>query len=395
MVSQTNASEPVQFECVSLPGTEGGFEVAVAEGRVQKITRSRSGNPERLLLPGFADLHMHADRAYARGPGGARSLEDAVEQVEAVKRAATEQDIFERACRLFRRACAHGTTRLRTHVDIDPVVGWKPLRAVARARRQFKGVLDVCIVAFATAHLDPGSDSGRETIAEAVAGEADMVGTVIPFHDDPTASLKAVLDLAEEMGVDADFHIDEKDGSGFFLEQLADACLARKMQGRVTASHCCALATIPSDAAQRTITKVAEARMTVVALPALNLHLQDRGATTPRRRGITLVREMLDAGVPVRFGSDNVGDVFYPYGDADPLEAAFLAGITAHIDDEDALLGGICDGCTRVEEGMEADMVVIGASSLREAIARRPAGRSVLLSGRMAENPNEERSKKL
>ncbi|MDQ3767108.1 MAG: amidohydrolase family protein, partial [Actinomycetota bacterium] len=296
------------------------------------------------------------------------------------------------ACRLFRRACAHGTTRLRTHVDVDPIVGWKPLRAVGRARRRFEDVLDVSIVAFATAHLDPSSRSGRLAVADAVAGEADMIGTVIPFHEDPRASMHAILDLADELGVDADFHIDEKGDSGFFLEELADACLTRNLQGRVTASHCCALATMTPDTAASTIAKLADAGVTVVALPALNLYLQDRGTATPRRRGITLVREMLDAGVPVRFGSDNVGDVFYPYGDADLLEAAFLAGIAAHVDDEDALLGGICDGRAQVEEGIEADLVVIEASSLREAIARRPLGRTVLRKGRVVTHPNEERS---
>lgn len=375
------SSNPERLDCVALPGTEGAFDVAIARGLVQKITPSLRGHPSRLLLPAFADLHVHADRAYAQGPRRAKSLEDAVEQVEAVKRAATEQEIFERSCRLFQRACTHGTIRLRTHVDVDPIVGWRSLRAVSRARRLFSGTLDVSIVAFATAHLDPGSSSGRETLAEAVAGEADMIGTVIPFHDDPTASLNSVLDLAEELGVDADFHIDEKDGSGFFLEELADASLARDLHGRVTASHCCVLATIAPTAAARTIAKVADARMTVIALPALNLYLQDRGNPTPRRRGITLVGEMLDAGVPVRFGSDNIGDVFYPYGDADPLETAFLAGIAAHVDDEEALLRGICDGRSQVEEGMEADLVAIEASSLQEAIARRPAGRTVLRRG--------------
>lgn len=385
------SSEPVRFECVALPGTEGAFDVDIAKGQVHAITPSSSGYAARLLLPAFVDLHLHADRAYAQGPRRAKSLEDAVEQVEAVKRAATEDNIFKRACRLFRRASAQGTTRLRTHVDVDPVVGWKPLRAVARARRHFEEVLDVSIVAFATAHMDPRSSSGRRRIAHAVANEADMIGTVIPFHEDPTASLNAILHMAAELDVRADFHIDEKGGSGFFLEDLAEACLSRNLRGRVTASHCCALATIPPDDAARTIAKIAESRMTVIALPALNLYLQDRGNTTPRRRGITLVREMLDAGVPVRFGSDNIGDVFYPYGDADPLEAAFLASIAAHIDDEDALLRGICDGRARVEEGMEADLVVIEASSWQEAIARRPSPRTVLRRGRTVTFPNEER----
>jgi cytosine deaminase len=386
------SSESERFECVALPGAEGGFDVAIAGGRVQKITPARSRNPVRLLLPAFVDLHMHADRAYAQGPRRARSLEDAVKQVEAVKRAATEQDIFERACKLFGRACAHGTARLRTHVDIDPLVGWKPLRAVARARRRFRELLDVSIVAFATAHLDPSSRSGRLTMTQAVAGEADMVGTVIPFHDDPIASMNATLDLSEDLGVDADFHIDEKVDSGFFLEALADACLTRNLRGRVTASHCCALATVSPHDAARTIDKIADARITVIALPALNLYLQDRGATTPRRRGITLVREMLEAEVPVRFGSDNVGDVFYPYGDADPLETAFLAGITAHVDDEDELLGGICDGRSEVEEGMTADLVAMEASSLHDAIARRPSDRVVLRRGQTVAGRHEERS---
>lgn len=377
----SESPEPVRFECVALPGTTGAFDVGIAGGRIQSITPSNAGTPERLLLPAFVDLHLHADKAYAQGPRAARSLEDAIQQVESVKRAATEGEIFERACRLFRRAMAHGTTRLRTHVDIDPIGGWKPLNAVARARREFKEVLDVSIVAFATAHLDPSSAIGRRTITEAVAGEADMIGTVVQFHDEPTASLNAVLDLATELEVDTDFHIDEKSGPGY-LEELADLCLSRNLHGRVTASHCCSLATIPPEDAARTIAKLAEARMSVIALPALNLHLQDRGSTTPRRRGIAPVREMLDAGVPVRFGSDNVMDVFYPYGDADPLEAAFLASITAHVDDEAALLRGVCDGQSRVETGMVADLVLVEAASWNEAIARRPLPRTVLRRGR-------------
>jgi cytosine/creatinine deaminase len=128
--------------------------------------------------------------------------------------------------------------------------------------------------------------------------------------------------------------------------------------------------------------------MSVIVLPATNLYLQDRGSVTPRQRGLTLVRELLDAGVGVRFGSDNVGDVFYPYGDADPLEAAFLASIGAHLEDEDALLAGICDGRSRLRVGDPADIVVIPASSLRDALARRPGGRTVIRGGRILSGPH-------
>jgi cytosine deaminase len=193
-----------------------------------------------------------------------------------------------------------------------------------------------------------------------------------------------VLDLARAAGVPVDFHLDETvDASEFQLERLADAVAARGMEGRVTASHCCALASVDPQQAARTIAKVAAAGITVIALPALNLFMEDRGSETPRLRGLTLVRELVAEGVPVRIGSDNVRDVFYPYGDADPLEAAWLTALGAHVDDEDVLLSGICAGRARIEEGEPADLVVVEAGSVRDALARRPSDRTVLRAGQV------------
>ena len=149
----------------------------------------------------------------------------------------------------------------------------------------------------------------------------------------------------------------------------------------MTASHCCALASVDEATARRTIERVAAAGITVIANPALNLYLEDRGPVTPRLRGLTLVHELVAAGVPVRFGSDNVQDVFYPYGSADPLEAAWLAALGAHVDDEDVLLAGICGGRTRIEVGDPADLVLVDADSVRDALARRPAARTVVRAG--------------
>ncbi|HET8893230.1 MAG TPA: amidohydrolase family protein, partial [Gaiellaceae bacterium] len=112
-----------------------------------------------------------------------------------------------------------------------------------------------------------------------------------------------------------------------------------------------------------------------------------RGAGTPRLRGVTLIHELLAAGVSVRLGSDNIQDAFYPYGAADPLESAWLAALTAQIDDTDALLAGICDGRTRIEKGDSADLVLIEASSLIDALARRPAGRTVMRAGQLLASP--------
>ncbi|MER3410799.1 MAG: hypothetical protein C4306_12185, partial [Thermoleophilia bacterium] len=250
------------------------------------------------------------------------------------------------------------------------------------ARSEFAGRVDLEIVAFATALLDPATSQGRRRLERAIEAGADLLGAAVGFYSEPRGSLDALLDLAGSLGVEVDVHVDESiDPDSFLLECLADATLERGLEGRVTASHCCSLSAVPVDVAARTVAKVAAAGITVVVLPALNLYLQDRGAATPRLRGLTLVRELHEAGVPVRFGSDNVQDVFFPYGSADPLEAAFLASIAAHVDDEDVLLAGICDGRTRIEAGDPADLVLVEASSVRDALGRRPHGRTVLRAG--------------
>lgn len=366
---------------VVLPGRDGVYELELLDGRIGAI-RSSTAQAGRLALPAFADLHVHADRAFARGPRPPRSLSDAIELVAEIKRGSTEEHMRVRALELLERAHAHGSLRVRTHVDIDALVEERALRGVLAARAELTGRVDVEIVAFATALTDPSTPAGARLLASAVDAGADLIGSVPAFHSDPARSLEATIDLAVALGIDADLHLDETvDPAGFHLEHLADLTLARGLEGRVTASHCCALASVDETTALRTVEKVAAAGITVIALPALNLYLEDRGEPTPRLRGITLVRELVAAGVPVRFGSDNVGDVFYPYGDADPLEAAWLGGLTAHVDDEDVLLAAVCDGRMRIEEGAPADLVLLDANSTRDALARRPDGRTVVRAG--------------
>jgi cytosine deaminase len=360
----------------------------VDSGRVAGLDKAQGGRPEHIALPAFADLHLHADRAYARGPRPATSLADAIEEVQRIRASATHEDIVDRAHRLFERSLSHGTLRVRTHVDVDSVVGERPMRAVAEARADFEHRLEVSIVAFATAKLDPASPEAPARLSAAVRAGADMVGTVIPFHPDPKASIDALLDHAGSLGVPADIHIDETvDPEVIWVDYLAGRCLERGVVAAVSVGHCCSLSSVPRDVAISAIERLAAAQITVIVLPATNLYLQDRGSGTPRRRGLTLVRELIDAGVPVRFASDNVGDVFYPYGDADPLEAAFLGSIAAHVDDEDALLAGVCDGRSRIAVGDPADLVVVPASSVAEALARRPAGRTVIKGGRIVSYP--------
>jgi cytosine deaminase len=369
---------------VALPGVEGVYDLRLANGRIDAIEASRRETAGTIALPAFADLHVHADRAYARGPRPPSSLTDAIALVAEIRRAQREDDVRERASRLLARALGHGSLRIRSHVDVDPLVEERALRGVLAAREAFAGRIGLEIVAFATADLDPASAEGQRRLAAALEAGADLLGAVPAYNSDPRAAVDALLDLAARLGVPVDVHLDEHgDPARLLLEHVVDGTLARGLENRVTVSHTCALATVPDDVVRRTVAKVAAAGITVIVLPALNLYLQDRGAGTPRRRGVTLVQELFEAGVEIRFGSDNVADVFYPYGDADPLEAAFLAALSAQVDDEDVLLAGIAAGRTRLAPGDPADLLLVPARSFREALARRPAGRTVLRAGRV------------
>jgi cytosine deaminase len=365
---------------VALPAREGAWDVTLADGAVATISPA-AGEPSGLLaLPAFHEPHTHADRAFASMPRPPRSLEDAILMSDALRETSTSEQVQLRAATLFGRAVEHGAVSLRTHVDHSPMDGGRrDRRAVRAAADQLGSAATVEIVAFATRELDPVLPESRAALATALEDGADVLGAFVALSADPAASLDALLDLALATGALVDVHLDEHgDPAASWLEHLACATIARGLEGRVTAGHCCALATLDETRASRVAAKVAAAGITVIALPALNLFLQDRGAGTPRRRGLTLVHELLAAGVPVRFGADNVRDPFYPYGDADPLETAWLAGLGAHVDDQATLLAGVCGGRSSIEPGDRHPLVLVPATSLTDALSRRPGDRRVV-----------------
>jgi cytosine deaminase len=365
---------------VALPDRRGAWDIRLAGGRIDSATPAAGPASGLLALPAFHEPHTHADRAFAPIPRPPQSLNDAILMSDELRERSTAEEVEARALRLFERAAAHGAVRLRTHVDHSPMDGGlRDRRAVRAAARRMEGVLDVEIVAFASRELDPVERATRDALVTALEDGADLLGAFVALSADPRASLDALLDLAADTGATVDVHLDEHcDAGASLLEHLADATIARGLEGRVAAGHCCALAMLDAAGARRVVEKVAAAGVTVIALPALNLYLQGRGSGTPRVRGLTLVHELLAAGATVRFGSDNVRDPFYPYGDADPLETAWLTSVAAHVDDPAVLLAGVCAGRCTVEAGDPAELVLVPADSMQDALARRPAGRRVI-----------------
>jgi cytosine deaminase len=371
------------LQSVALGDKAGSFDITLDGDRVSAISPAAgTARPQWLALPSLVNLHAHANRAFSAPAGRSRSLADAVDAARRERASATTAEIRERASQFFRRSIVHGVSRVRTHTDVDPVTGMRAIEGVLAAASEVSTALDVEVVAFANAAADPVLPSTRALLTEAVGRGASLIGAVPALYAAPADSLDAVLDLAVALDVGVDLHLDEHlDVPRALIERVVDAALQRGLAGRVTASHACVLSAMPPDRARRLLERMAEAKITLVVLPELNLYLQGRTAGWPRERGIAPVAEALRAGVAVRFGTDNVRDWFFPFGDGDPLATAYVGAMATHVDAPEELTALICGGRRHIAIGEVADLVLVPASSFDEAIGRHPASRVLVRRG--------------
>lgn len=379
-------------------GIEGERIVKIGKirGRARRVINAKG----MLISPAFIDPHIHLDKCMIGDevrPNISGTLQEAIEIIWERKRRYTVADIVRRAGEVIRTAAMNGTTRMRTHVDVDTISGLKPLKGLLEARRKFKHLMDIQIVAFPQEGIlrDPGTE---ELLYEAMELGADLVGGM-PHHERPYSKAKPHIDIcfevAKRFDADIDMHVDETDDPrSRSLEYLAEKTVAEEYQGRVTAGHTCALAAYPDDYARKVIRKVKQANINMVTNPVTNLVIQGRGDKQPVRRGITRVKELLAAGVNVTFGQDCVNDAFYPFGRADMLEVANITAHTAHLSAPDEIrtvfrmmtynaartLGVLHDyGAV----GKRADLVVIDAVSVKDAIRMQPDRRWVIKGGKI------------
>lgn len=329
---------------VAVWGSDGLRDLAVAGGRfvalpkdAEKISALVLDAGGRIAVPGFVEPHIHLDKALIseRAPFNVSgTLTEAIEILWEIKRNYTVDEIAERASRVLVRAIENGILRLRTHVDVDPIGSTHPAEGLIRARERFRDLIDVQIVAFPQEGIvkSPGTEMLMRDVMKL---GVDVVGGM-PFNEaspaDSRRHIEIVFDIAKEFNADIDMHVDETDDpSARTLEVLAELTIANGWQGRVTAGHTCALASYPRDYADHVIAQLKEAGINMIANPATNLMLQGRLDDYPKRRGVTQVKELLAAGVNVACGQDCVHDTFYPFGQNDPLEIAFLLCHASHM----------------------------------------------------------------
>ncbi|MEU6663122.1 amidohydrolase family protein [Streptomyces sp. NPDC046821] len=346
-----------------------------------------------LVSRAFVEPHYHPDKAYSRGlaPIG---IQDPFARARAIKAGFTVADVTERAARALRLASGNGVTTLRANVDVDSVAELRGLHGVLAAREQVAHLMDVEVVAFPQEGLarDP---QARSLLVEALKSGADLIGgwpNVEEGTQAQQAHVREVFDLAEQFDVDVDIHVDCMiDANEAMLEFVAAETVRRGYQGRVLASHCCGLELYDDADAARVVAAVAEARISVVVVP---LNLVDGGP-----RGLSRPQELMQAGVVVAAGSDNMNDGWYALGTLDPLDRAQMAFLGAGFHDEGSLdtawklvtgqasaaLGGR-DGDITV--GEDADLVLFDAPDRSTVLAAMPGSRTTLKRGHVVSRRN-------
>jgi len=351
----------------------------------------------RVVTPGLVEAHIHLDKALLddRAPSVEGTLDEAIRVTGEAKRGFTVEDIRARARRVLDMAVAHGTTVMRSHVEVDPIIELKALEAVLPLKQEYQPALDLQLCAFAQEGIlqAPGTEA---LLARALREGADLVGGC-PYNDtNAHEHTDIVFKLAREFDVDADFHVDFFDEPrNLHVEYIAEQTIRHGWQGRVAVGHLTEIAALPPDEQDRVIAAVRAARLGVIMLPATDLYLMGRNDVGSVRRGLAPARRLLAAGVPVAAATNNVRNAFTPVGSADPTLVGFLVTVGCHMgtpsDLRDALAMLTHHPATilRVENyglgvGCWADLVVWETDRAENIVATVAPRRLVVKRGRVS-----------
>jgi cytosine deaminase len=258
-------------------------------------------------------------------------LQEAIENVAAAKLAFTVDDIYARGRRTLEKAIVQGTTRMRTHVEVDPRIGLKGLHAVQRLKRDFAWAVDLEICVFPQEGLlnDPGTE---ERLVEACETGADLIGGCPYTDSDPHGQITKIFDLAKRYDFDIDFHLDfDLDPSWMHLDEVCRQAETRGWGGRVAIGHVTKLSALDRAALEAVGRKLANAGVALTVLPATDLFLMGRGAEHSVPRGVAPAHRLLGQGVICSLATNNVLNPFTPFGDCSLLRMANLYANVAQL----------------------------------------------------------------
>ncbi len=313
-------------------------DIGVAGGRIIAVEPAITADAAiedvggRLVLPGFVDSHIHLDKACLLDRCGHDhgDLGAAIRAVAAAKRYFTEEDVYARGARVLEQAVVQGTTRIRTHVEVDPRVGLRSFQAIRRLKRDYAWAVDLSICVFPQEGLtnDPGTE---ELLVQALEIGADALGGC-PYTDtDPDEQIARLFVLARRFDLDLDFHLDfDLDPSWTHLEEIARQTDVNAWGGRVAIGHATKLSAMTPARRDAMARRLAATGIAVTVLPATDLYLMGRGHDRDVPRGVTPAHILAGQGVTCSIATNNVLNPFTPFGDCSLLRMANLYANVAH-----------------------------------------------------------------
>ncbi len=392
---------------VRLPWRDGLWQIDIHEGRIAAISPQTHSTPAAdsldaeggLALPPFIEPHIHLDTTQTAGEpawNASGTLFEGIERWAERKALLSHDDVKTRARQTLKWQIANGIQHVRTHVDVsDPTL--TALRAMLEVKAEMSPWVDIQIVAFPQEGILSYPD-GEALLEEALRLGADVVGAIPHFEftrEYGVESLHKTFALAQKYQRMVDVHCDEiDDEQSRFVETVAALALREKMGARVTASHTTAMHSYNGAYTSRLFRLLKLSEINFVANPLVNIHLQGRFDSYPKRRGITRVKEMLEADINVCFGHDDVFDPWYPLGTANMLQVLHMGLHVCQLMGYSQLDEGIrliTDNSAKtlqltdygIKTGNSANLIILPAENGFDALRRQVPTRYSMRQGRV------------
>jgi len=363
-------------------------DIGIAKGRIAAIAPDLpEGAPEtrldgRLVVPGFIETHIHLDKSCLLGRCQCEkgTLDEAVAAVAAAKREFTHDDVYRRASTTLEKAIKNGTTRMRTHVEVDPRVGLTSLHALLQLKKDYAFAIDLQLCAFPQEGLldDPGCE---EVMVAALEAGADVVGGAPYMDRDSHGQIARIFALAQRFDLDIDFHLDfSLDAAHLDALEVCRLADATGWGGRVAVGHVTKFSAMPRAELDALSRRLASSGVAVTTLPSTDLFLIGRDHEYNVPRGVAPVHRMAAQGVNCSISTNNVLNPFTPFGDCSLIRMANLYANVTQVSrpaDLELCLAMITERPARMMNlrdygllpGNPADIVVLDCANEASAIA--------------------------
>jgi len=392
----------------TLRGKTGLWNIVIEDGKFEQITQAEIETTDReiidaagsLVLPPFIDPHIHLDTTLTAGEpdwNHSGTLFEGIQRWSERKETLTFEDVKTRAKTALKWQIAQGIQHVRTHVDVtDPTL--IALKAMLEVKEEMSPYVDLQLVAFPQEGI-LSYPNGAELMEESLKMGADAVGGIPHFEftrEYGVDSMKIAFDLAEKYDRLVDIHCDEiDDEQSRFVEVVAKEAYERGLGARTTASHTTAMGSYNDAYTYKLFRLLKMSDINFVSNPLVNIHLQGRFDTYPKRRGLTRVKELLEAGLNVCFGHDDIFDPWYPLGTGNMLQvlhmgihASQLMGYEQIVDSIDLITANSArtlniEDRYGIEEGKPANLIILSAENEYEVIRKQATVTCSIRNGRV------------